>query len=419
MDKYIIVIIIIFAILILYKTNSSIFAKDEISLESFETIQNNDQFINTSDIKKPENTYHNNKCAGGKQYWKLTNANTIYNQQQTEKQCKEDCNNRDCDAYLFNPERQNCKLYKFSPNTVATYQCGKGFAGDIYDISDGIISADGSEYGEIKKNNNNFVRQLPEQKCEEYNLKNNNLDKFYSLNMEDDKLEIKDNNIKNTACKVFEEEKQYVENEKRLKAEDKKIELLKAEVESKNRGYGHEAQVKMFVPQNATGVCSPTNPCPGQGGDGQPILHWVAECGQCNINWCDSNKWLLNIPNLLGTNMYRKGSDLSSWGCDKVNNNTQVVRDTSGAIYAIEHTKNKCEGLSQRPGDGGCNHYCSAAGKGKYYRSDLGGCTDGGCVPTNEACRDSWLRTRVCNGKCAYEVAGIGGGPWGGLSWIS
>ena len=75
----------------------------------------------------------------------------------------------------------------------------------------------------------------------------------------------------------------------------------------------------------------------------RPTAHWVSHCNQCNINWCSKRQE--NAPMDISTE-YNIGTDLSVWGCDKVNDNTQVVRNRTkgkakqGGVYVIEPAKN-------------------------------------------------------------------------------
>ena len=69
-------------------------------------------------------------------------------------------------------------------------------------------------------------------------------------------------------------------------------------------------------------------------------LHYVSSCNQCGNQWCSSNKWLMNKPNV--ESYFTIGSPLSNninneFSCYQIGPNTPIVRNSStGSIYAVE-----------------------------------------------------------------------------------
>ena len=225
--------------------------------------------------------------------------------------------------------------FRFQPLVKTIPQPAISYSG----VVNRSVCAEGENFGEIKKTNKNYQLGRMPITCAKDLMNIKELDKFYKMNMDDQKLEIQNNkDTSGLSCKLFIEGINYKKNKEDLKKYTKEADKLQAEYESEKRAQGC-SQVKSFVPQNSSGVCSPTNKC--------------------------------------------------------------------------DYGSSKCLGLSQAPGDGGCNKACSDSSKGQFYRSDLGGCVQNYCeCPTAESCKDGWF-LKKCGKSCTYVLGTIGMGPWG------
>ena len=69
------------------------------------------------------------------------------------------------------------------------------------------------------------------------------------------------------------------------------------------------------------------------------ILHWVENCNQCGIPFCDGSKWARNEP--IMESRYKTGVPLSIWGCNNLKQRPyQIVRNSKdGNIYVTEEPK--------------------------------------------------------------------------------
>lgn len=68
-------------------------------------------------------------------------------------------------------------------------------------------------------------------------------------------------------------------------------------------------------------------------------LHWVQNCNECGISFCDSKKWFKNEPDI--EKHYKLGEPLSVWGCDNLKNRPyKIVRNSKYSnIYVAEEPK--------------------------------------------------------------------------------
>ena len=108
------------------------------------------------------------------------------------------------------------------------------------------------------------------------------------------------------------------------------------------------------------------------------------------------------------------------------------INQCKGGSWSL---KNRCKGIFQSSGDGGCNQYCGKVG-GRYYRGDWAACTgpkkqgEGCTFLTNAFCNNSW-NLRTCRKQCiksgylcqshtpgrkSIDLGPVGISPWGNAS---
>jgi len=90
----------------------------------------------------------------------------------------------------------------------------------------------------------------------------------------------------------------------------------------------------------------------------KPTIHLIENCNECdNIdrNWCDESKFIDNHKNII--DHYNVGNTLKEYGCDKVNKDSEVIRDAAtDNLYIIENeTKEKNKNFSKY-NDGYCQN---------------------------------------------------------------
>tara|TARA_A100001011_G_C14291927_1_gene836578 strand:- start:186 stop:2633 length:2448 start_codon:yes stop_codon:yes gene_type:complete len=82
--------------------------------------------------------YEKNNC-NGNEYWQFSNYNYTNKGNVSESECSTQCaSNENCDAYLIDPDNNDCLNFKFNPNNVSTSKCSSW--------------PEGRFYGRIKKN---------------------------------------------------------------------------------------------------------------------------------------------------------------------------------------------------------------------------------------------------------------------------
>ena len=120
----------------------------------------------------------------------------------------------------------------------------------------------------------------------------------------------------------------------------------------------------------------------------KPTIHLINNCNECdNIkrDWCDKHKYIDNHKNVI--DHYNVGVPLNEYGCDKVNKDSEVVRDSvTDNIYVIQnitedkhkdYTKyndgfcqNEIIGSMENPNIDVCFNRCSKEEKCNYISFD-------------------------------------------------